>query len=114
MKIVIKIDYRHCLVEINFYLIKFLSFVKKFEINERKKNITTFISIFYNVTKYCIVKAIPDFTADTAAKFLFEEIICKFGFPIGFISIHVYLFNYAPFVVLAKQIPNFIIHQVMV
>ena len=30
-------------------------------------------------TKYCVAKAVPDFTAETTAKFIFEEIICKLG-----------------------------------
>ena len=37
-------------------------------------------------TKFCIAKAIPDFTALTTAKFVFEEIICKMGMPKSIIS----------------------------
>ena len=32
-------------------------------------------------TKYCVAKAVPDFTAETTAKFIFEEILCKLGSP---------------------------------
>ena len=37
-------------------------------------------------TKFCVAKAIPDFTAQTTAKFLFEEIICRFGMPKSLVS----------------------------
>jgi hypothetical protein len=39
-------------------------------------------------TKFAVVKAVPDFTAETTAKFLFEEIICKLGAPRAIISDH--------------------------
>jgi hypothetical protein len=37
-------------------------------------------------TKFCIARAIPDFTALSTAKFIFEEIICKMGMPSSIIS----------------------------
>ena len=37
-------------------------------------------------TKFCVAKAIPDFTALSTAKFLFEEVICKLGMPKTIIS----------------------------
>ena len=39
-------------------------------------------------TKYCVAKAVPDFTAETTAKFIFEEIICKLGSPKSILSDH--------------------------
>ena len=37
-------------------------------------------------TKFCIAKAIPDFTALTTARFVYEDIICKMGMPKSIIS----------------------------
>jgi hypothetical protein len=37
-------------------------------------------------TKFCVAKAIPDFTALTTAIFVFEEVICKMGMPKSIIS----------------------------
>ena len=37
-------------------------------------------------TKFCVAKAIPDFTALSTAKFVFEEVICKLGMPRAIIS----------------------------
>ena len=37
-------------------------------------------------TKFCVAKAVPDNTAKTAAKFLFDEVVCKFGLPKTIIS----------------------------
>ena len=37
-------------------------------------------------TKFCIAKAIPDFTALTTAKLVFEEIFCKMGTPKSIVS----------------------------
>jgi hypothetical protein len=37
-------------------------------------------------TKFCISKAIPDITALTIAKLVFEEIFCKLGTPKSIIS----------------------------
>jgi transposase InsO family protein len=37
-------------------------------------------------TKFCIAKAIPNFTAETTAQFLFDEIVCKFGLLNSIIS----------------------------
>jgi hypothetical protein len=37
-------------------------------------------------TKFCVAKAIPDFTALTTAIFVFEEVICKMGMPKSVIS----------------------------
>ena len=39
-------------------------------------------------SKFCVGKALPNFTAATTAKFVFEEIICKFGTPKTIISDH--------------------------
>jgi hypothetical protein len=39
-------------------------------------------------TKFAIAKAIPDATAVTTAKFVFEEIVCRFGMPKSMISDH--------------------------
>ena len=39
------------------------------------------ISAICYFSKYCVTKAIKDFTAFTTAKFIFEEIICKYGMP---------------------------------
>ena len=37
-------------------------------------------------TKFCVAKAVPDSTAETTARFVFEEIVCKFGAPKAIIS----------------------------
>jgi sulfur carrier protein ThiS len=39
-------------------------------------------------TKFSVAKAIPDFTAETTAKFLFEEVVCKLGAPRAIITDH--------------------------
>ncbi len=39
-------------------------------------------------TKFAVAKAVPDFTAQTTAKFVFEEIVCKLGAPRSIISDH--------------------------
>ena len=48
-------------------------------------NIYIIIAICY-FTKFCIAAAIRDFTAETTAKFIFNEIICKFGMIFVIIS----------------------------
>jgi hypothetical protein len=42
---------------------------------------TYIITAICYFSKFCISKAIKDFTATTTAKFIFEEIICKYGVP---------------------------------
>lgn len=37
-------------------------------------------------TKFCVAKAVHDFTAETTAKFVFEEVVCKLGAPKGIMS----------------------------
>jgi hypothetical protein len=37
-------------------------------------------------TKFCVAKAVKDCTALTAAKFVYEEVICRFGMPKSIIS----------------------------
>jgi hypothetical protein len=37
-------------------------------------------------TKFCVGKALPDFTALSTARFLFEDIVCKFGLPKAIMS----------------------------
>lgn len=39
-------------------------------------------------TKFCVAKPISNITAQTAAKFVFEDVICKFGMPKSIISDH--------------------------
>ena len=39
-------------------------------------------------SKFCVGKAVPNFTVATTAQFVFEEIICKFGMPRTIISDH--------------------------
>jgi hypothetical protein len=48
-------------------------------------NLYVIVAVDY-FTKFCVAKAIPDFTAETTAKFIFEEIICKLGAPKSIIS----------------------------
>lgn len=48
-------------------------------------NLYVIVAVDY-FTKFCVAKAIPDFTAETTAKFVFEEIICKLGAPKGVMS----------------------------
>ena len=40
------------------------------------------------ISKFCVAKAVSDLTAITAAKFLYEEIICRFGMRKSVISDH--------------------------
>ena len=37
-------------------------------------------------TKFCVAKAVQDFTAETTARFVFEEVVCKLGAPKSMIS----------------------------
>ena len=37
-------------------------------------------------TKFCVARAVKDFTAASTALFLFEDIVCKFGLPKGIMS----------------------------
>jgi hypothetical protein len=37
-------------------------------------------------SKFCIAKAIPSFSAEITARFLFEDVVCKFGLPKSIIS----------------------------
>lgn len=39
-------------------------------------------------SKFCIAKAIPNATAETSAKFLFDEVVCRFGCPKSIITDH--------------------------
>ena len=39
-----------------------------------------------NELLFCVAKAIKDFTAETTAKFVFEEVVCKLGTPKSMIS----------------------------
>ena len=39
-------------------------------------------------SKFCIAKAVPDLTAISTAKFVFDDVICKFGMPRSLISDH--------------------------
>ena len=39
-------------------------------------------------SKFCVAKAVSDMTALTTAKFLFDEVICRFGMPKSLISDH--------------------------
>ena len=39
-------------------------------------------------SKFCVAKAVPDLTAITAAQFLFDEVICRFGMPNSVVSDH--------------------------
>lgn len=50
-------------------------------------NLYIIVAVDY-FTKFCIAKAIPDFTSATTARFLFEEVICRFGMPKSIISDH--------------------------
>jgi hypothetical protein len=51
------------------------------------KNRYILIAVDY-FSKFCVAKAVSDLTAITAAKFLYEEIICRFGMPKSVISDH--------------------------
>ena len=37
-------------------------------------------------TKFCVGKAVPSFNAETTAKFIFEDVVCKLGSPKSVIS----------------------------
>ena len=51
------------------------------------KNRYILIAVDY-FSKFCVANAVSDLTAITAAKFLYEEIICRFGMPKSVISDH--------------------------
>ena len=51
------------------------------------KNRYILVAVDY-FSKFCVAKAVPDMTALTTAKFLFDEIICRFGMPKAVISDH--------------------------
>jgi transposase InsO family protein len=44
-------------------------------------------------SKFCITKAITSFSAEITAKFLFEDVVCKFGLPKSIISDNGVTFN---------------------
>lgn len=51
----------------------------------KNNNVFIIIAIDY-FTKFCVAKAVSEFKAETTAKFVFEDIICRFGMPKSIVS----------------------------